>query len=104
MEKVIRDGKVAILVSGGFGAGWYSWNTNHKELLYHPKVVAMVEQNKQNEIDEEWCQKELGLSNIYCGGASNLTITWLPEGTPFKIDEYDGSEGLITQDDFDGVA
>jgi hypothetical protein len=26
MEKVIRDGKVAVLYSPGYGAGWYSWN------------------------------------------------------------------------------
>jgi hypothetical protein len=103
MEKVIRDGKVAVLVSPGFGAGWYSWNS-HKELLYHPKIVAMVEANRQSEIDEEWMQKEIGIPNVYCGGASDLRIEWMPEGTPFKIDEYDGSESIITQDDFDSVA
>lgn len=103
MEKVIRDGKVAILVSGGFGAGWYTWNS-HKELLYHPKLVDMVESNRQKEIDEYWCLKELGLSNVYCGGAYSLNIVWLPEGTAFKINEYDGSESLITQEHFDEIA
>lgn len=99
MEKVIRDGKVAVLVSGGYGAGWYTWNSEHKSLLYHPKLVAMVEAKRQSEIDEEWVEKELGISNVYCGGAAQLRIEWLPEGTPFTIDEYDGSEGLMTQDD-----
>ena len=49
MEKVIRNGQVAVLYSAGFGAGWYSWN-DKKELLFHPKLVEMVENNKQSEI------------------------------------------------------
>lgn len=46
MKKVIRNGKVAVLVSEGFGAGWYSWNREYKELLFHPKLVEMVEQGR----------------------------------------------------------
>ena len=53
MEKVIRNNEVAVLISHGFGAGWYSWNSEHQELLYHPKLVEMVEQNRANEIDED---------------------------------------------------
>ena len=104
MEKVIRNGKVAVLVSKGFGAGWYTWNHNNKVLLFHPKLVAMVENGTSNEIDEYWCLSELGIENVYCGGASDLCIYWLPEGTAFKINEYDGAESLITMDDFDAVA
>ena len=59
MEKVIRDGKVAVLVSHGFGAGWYSWNTEHQQLLFHPKLVEMVEQNRINEITDEWVKENL---------------------------------------------
>ena len=82
MEKVIRDGKVAVLVSHGFGAGWYSWNSEHQELLFHPKLV-------------EWVKENLGI-DIYAGGSDGLTIHWLPIGTAFEIDEYDGSESLRT--------
>jgi len=53
MKKVIRDGKVAVLISHGFGAGWYSWNTEYQQLLFHPKLVEMVEQNRNDEIDDE---------------------------------------------------
>lgn len=99
MEKVIRNGKVAVLISGGFGAGWYSWNSGQKALLFHPKLVALVEQGKQSQIDEEWMENELGLSDIYCGGTKDLTIEWLPEGSAFTIEEYDGSESIRTLDD-----
>ncbi len=53
MEKVIRNGMVAVLVSPGYGAGWYSWN-DHKELLFHPKIVEMVEKRRTEEITQEW--------------------------------------------------
>lgn len=55
MEKVIRDVKVAVLISQGFGAGWYSWHSK-QELLFHPKIVELVEQNRKNEITEKLCQ------------------------------------------------
>ena len=54
MEKVIRNGLVAVLYSPGYGAGWFSWNPGHQELLFHPKLVEMVEQKRNNEIDEDW--------------------------------------------------
>ena len=98
MEKVIRDGKVDVLISKGFGAGWYTWNSDHPELLFHPKIVEMVESGKRDAIDDEWVKENLGI-DIYTGGASDLTIEWLTEGTAFRVDEYDGSESLQTFND-----
>ena len=96
MEKVIRNGQVAVLYSPGFGAGWYSWNEK-KELLFHPKLVEMVENNKQKEITEEFCKDLLNTDDYICVlGAGNLQIEWLDEGTVFEIDEYDGSESIRT--------
>ena len=45
MNKLIRDGQVAVLVSPGYGAGWYTWH-HIEELVYDPCVVAWVE-NKE---------------------------------------------------------
>jgi len=105
MEKVIRNNKVAVLISGGFGAGWYSWNTDHQELLYHPKLVEMVEQKRDNEIDKDWVLKNLGIGDVYCGGVnSGLEIHWLTVGTAFEVDEYDGAESLRTLADLVLVA
>jgi len=95
MEKVIRDGKVAVLISIDYGFGWYTWNYNYKQLLFHPKLVEMVEQNRQEEITKEWVQENLGI-DVYAGGADNLTIYWLPIGTKFEVNEYDGAESIRT--------
>lgn len=97
MEKVVRNGKVAVLVSEGFGAGWYSWNREYKELLFHPKLVEMVEQGRNKEITKEWVKENLGI-DIYVGGAKGLRIYWLPVGTKFHISEYDGAESVKTID------
>jgi len=97
IEKVVRDGKVAVLYSPGFGAGWYSWNTDQMTLLFHPKIVELVEQDKRELITDE-LMLELGFETFYTGGAEQLKIQWLPQGTHFRIDEYDGFESIITMD------
>ena len=43
-ERVVRDGRVAVLVSPGFGAGWSTWADRElrERLLFDPEVVAWV--------------------------------------------------------------
>jgi hypothetical protein len=93
MDKVIRDGNVAILYSPGFGAGWYTWNREYPECLYDPDIVAAIESNDRNKAailaEAKW-------ENFYTGGAEDLEVEWLPEGTSFSVDEYDGSESIVT--------
>lgn len=101
MGKVIRNGKVAVLYSPGYGAGWYTWH-HHKELLFNERIVELVEADKREEITEELCREILGLpgSDYVCTlGAHKLKIEWIDEGSPFKIDEHDGSESIATQDE-----
>lgn len=107
MEKVIRDGKVAILISKGYGAGWYSWNTDKPQLLFHPKLIELVEQDKRNEITDVLIKELLGLpedSYTCILGAEKLAIEWLPQGTAFDIEEYDGAESLRTYEDIKLIA
>lgn len=92
IEKVIRNGKVAIAISRGFGAGWTTWNSDISP--FEPKVIKMIEEERQEEITEEWCKDNLGIDNVYCGGASDLEIEWVDLGDKFSINEYDGSESL----------
>lgn len=101
-EKVIRNGKVAVLISKGFGSGWYTWNPDYKQLLFHPKLVEMVESNKFEEI-EEWVHQNIN-PDIYCGGSDGLCIEWLEEGSAFVVDEYDGAESIKTLDDLTLIA
>jgi hypothetical protein len=97
MNKVIRDGKVAVLVSPGFGAGWYTWNYLNPEILFDPFIVKMVEDKTDSKTIELYCEEKY--PNGYFGGADDLTIQWLPVGTAFRIHEYDGSESVEIRDD-----
>ena len=101
MDKVIRDGKVAVLYSPGWGAGWYTWNREYPDCIYDPDIVALLENGKRKDIaalaEKKW-------ENFYAGGSGDLEIEWLPEGTPFRIDEFDGNESITTSVDFDLTA
>lgn len=92
MDKVIRDGKVAVLYSPSYGAGWYSW---HKvpELLFDPVVVKMIQDKDTSYAISNYCEEKYG-DNKYYGGADQLEIMWLDVGTEFIIKEYDGSESI----------
>lgn len=92
IQKVIRDGKVAVLYSPGFGAGWYSWNRSTPACLFSPEIVAMLERDATT--DEIADAAERLWPDGYWGGARDLTIKWLPVGTMFRIDEYDGAESV----------
>lgn len=97
-EKYIRNGKVAVAYSPGYGAGWATWNSDNLEtLIFHPDIINMILSNRQSEIDKDWLVEHFGeeFEDVYCGGASNLSIEWVPVGTQFRIDEYDGSESVI---------
>jgi hypothetical protein len=64
----------------------------------------MVEAGKQSKITPQWVKKEIGIKNVYCGGAEDLVIKWVNEGTAFEIYEYDGAESIETVDDLTLIA
>ena len=91
MDKTIRDGKVAVLVSYGYGAGFSTWNSV-EGIEFEPIVVGMIEQEKSDEEIQSYLDDEY--SEGYWGGVEGLRVEWLKEGTEFIIDEYDGSEHI----------
>ena len=96
MNKLVRDGRVAVLVSPGYGAGWSTWNAEHEEILFDPAIVEFVEHNRWEELE---VYVKLKYPDIYDGGMRDLEIQWLPEGTEFIINEYDGNESLEVKSD-----
>lgn len=101
MEKVVRDGKVAVLVSPGFGAGWYTWartdDAKAECLLFDPEMVEWVLAGKNGEPPD--LEAKYGLEHLYTGGAEDLVVQWVPVGAKFRIHEYDGSESLVLESD-----
>lgn len=91
MMKLNENGNVAVLYSPGFGAGWYTWNQESPEIIFDPSIVKFVEKEKWKELK---VYVELKYPSIYTGGLEDLRVAWIPEGTLFKINEYDGSESI----------
>lgn len=100
-KEIIRDDKVAILYSPGFGSGWYTWHHVY-ELLRDPEVVHLVE-CRDNVADEErvyytdkiveYCKSTYGV-DVRNRGVDDLTIEWIELGDKFRITEYDGAETI----------
>ena len=93
MEKVIRDDRVAVIVSPGYGAGWYTWH-NIEELLYDPSIVEWIEQGA---LDKIAVYMELRYPDVYLSQSREFKIKWVPVGERFRITEYDGSESLVLE-------
>lgn len=98
MDKLSEDGKVAVLYSPGFGAGWYTWNQECPEILFDPAIVKMVEKDQWDKLRT---YVTLKYPDIYTGGMDGLKVKWIPEGALFKVNEYDGSESIELKEDDD---
>jgi len=96
MKKIIRDGKVAVLYSPGFGAGWSTWNQELPELVFNPVIVDFVEKEQWDELA---VYVSLKYPDIYDGGMRDLEIAWLDVGAEFRIREYDGSESIEVKEE-----
>jgi len=102
VEKYVReDGKIAVLVSAGYGAGWSTWNTVDEELaealLFDADVVKMVLEDREDEIEAFVTEKYKDNDWLVTGGAKDLFVEWVNKGERFVIDEYDGAEHLVRE-------
>lgn len=104
MDKVIRNGKVAVLIAPNYGGGWSSW-AHSKEAaiksLFDPEMVEWVENGKIGPRPDLY--KKYGDEYFYDGAANDLIIQWVPVGAKFFVHEYDGSESICFQDEIDWI-
>jgi hypothetical protein len=103
MEKYKNeDGKIAVLVSGGFGAGWSTWNDHGDFLAMDKTVVEMKIRGSTEDEVQEYCN---GANDDapYMGGWAGAEIEWVTEGEAFRVTEYDGSESLEIIGEIDGM-
>ena len=104
MEKLVRNGCVAVLVSHGYGAGWSTWEHDER-MLFDPVLAEMLESGDYiegrpsylHEIEKVAAER---YPDAYLGGLDGLCVHWVPEGLRFRIEEYDGNESLVLESDY----
>jgi len=103
MEKLVRNGQVAILYSPGYGAGWSSWG--EPWMATDRRLIEAYEAGKDvAALAEQIGRDDHQLDYVCVLGATDLTVEWLPEGTAYRIREYDGSESVETTSVLDQIA
>lgn len=98
--------KHKILVSPNFGAGWSTWVYGSKAarvfaLTYEPIITHIEEHGLP--VPEEMLKEYQRVmdrkysDSPYIGGAQDLVVVEVD--CPFYINEYDGSESVVLQND-----
>jgi len=91
-KKLVRNGRVAVLYSPGFGAGWSTWaDAEHREAMcFEAELVQAVLDGDNNKAAAIAKRKY----KAYTGGSDDLRVEWLPVGAQFEVEEYNGSESI----------
>ena len=97
MQKLIKDGKVAVLISPGFGAGWSTWAIGDRDELLFDAEIAQALLDGVDYGDIELLAKSK-YPDQYLGGLDDLEVQWVDQGTEFTVEEYDGSESIRYKD------
>lgn len=101
-NRVVKSGQVAVLYSPSFGAGWSTWNRDHcPDMVFDPWIVDLLlnSQSQPEDIDQQiQAHCALKYPGAYLGGLQGLKVGWIPQGSLFKIEEYDGSESIELRD------
>ena len=107
MNKRIVNEQVAIIHSGNYGSGWYTWN-GIPQALYDSHIVdAILKRNYCKENSEEIKQINTEIQEYYklaygdemhCR-VEDLRVAWIPQGSRFYLHEYDGLETVIMERD-----
>lgn len=102
MNKMTKDGEVAVLVSPDYGSGWSTWNNDkypRTDMVFSPELVTAVLAGAKPE-ELVTLAKNL-FPDAYTNGAGQLTVEWIPEGAEFIIDEHDGWEVVMLAGEVD---
>lgn len=92
-----KNGKIKILISPGYGAGWSTWNNDSINLAVDKRIVDFFELHGKNIERQKLVDflKNIGYDDVYVGGWKDIVIKTIKPNERFIINEYDGSESLI---------
>jgi hypothetical protein len=98
VKKLEIDGKVAVLISPNYGAGWSTWADDKHKLfmLFDYDLATAVLKGDYSKAVQLVLEHD---PTIYVGGAQDLKVVLVKKGTEFRIEEYDGFESIVTNHD-----
>jgi hypothetical protein len=99
MEKVIVDGRVAVVLHSGCGLGWSTCHTDTPEILFDPGIVNLVQEKQWEKLLTYLTLKFPEVAHISGRSTKYLVIHWVRQGFKFRITENDGSERVVYHDD-----
>lgn len=93
VDKWVVDGKVAVVYSPGYGAGWSTWSDAPyaPSMVFDAGLAKLVHEGDKHKIREYAKAK---WPDAYQGGLDDVVIMWVPEGTLFSVTEYAGYETI----------
>lgn len=106
VDKLERDGQVAVIYSPGYGAGWSTWNADKypiEDLVFNKELAEFLSTDPEPDWKAREAKAKELFPNAYIGGADELEIEWVPKNTPFYIHEYDGNEHVQTWEQAPGL-
>jgi hypothetical protein len=106
-ERLIRDGKVAVLYSPGYGAGWSTWCQEDEQMrlsmLFDPQIADIVDRGGPGWVDQAEAITRIKYPDAHIGGLADLEVQWLPVGTQFRVLEYDGFEQVEIESEIEWI-
>ena len=95
-----ENGKIGVIVSPGYGAGW-STRSDPKKFLCMDRGLVRMKINGDNNDKVKKYLESVGLNGVCMGGWSSAVVEWVSKGDAFRIEEYDGFESLVISHDID---
>lgn len=100
MEKLIKNGKVGVIISGGWGWGFHTCNAP-LDAVFNPKLIELIENENWDEA-KEFIKKtypDVYSKQSFLSNTTDLVVEWVEEGREFYITEYDGMESIMFKDE-----
>ena len=102
MEKYVVKNEygefTAILVSPEYGCGYSTWG--HGDPMDGAVIKELLELSEDFEPEEVDEETEIDVSNFVPNFRGILTVQFVSVGTPFQIQEQDGSEIIVRNPDY----
>lgn len=98
IEKVTRDGQVALILASEYGGGWST--VAGAEAVFDSVIVDILLLHEEGRISIDDCNTMLNKYQeaMYEVKNTDLRLEWVPEGTAFIVNNYDGIEYITTKD------